>query len=88
MAAAGQRVELATQSLDYGTKGAFTRAEARLELLQVKLEGRDPKRVMERGFAIVTSQGKVLRSKTDVEPGAIIEIGLVDGEVRARVEDE
>ncbi len=87
-ASATQRVGLATQSLDFAAKGALSRAAASLELLEVKLDGRDPKRVMERGFAIVTSQGKVLRSKTDVKPGAVIEIGLVDGEVRARVEDD
>ncbi len=49
------------------------------------LQALNPEAVLRRGYAIVRSQGKALRSTRRLETGAIVEVQLADGRFRASV---
>jgi exonuclease VII large subunit len=44
-------------------------------------------RTLERGYAIVRTETKVVRSPADVAPGIRVEVALAEGGFGARVED-
>lgn len=50
------------------------------------LKSMDPRAVLKRGYAIVRSGGKILRSHRDVAPGSRLTIQLGEGEIHAQVE--
>ena len=61
------------------------RARSIAELERV-LKSIDPREVLKRGYALVRSAGKILRSHRDVAPGDRLTIQLGEGEIRAQVE--
>jgi exodeoxyribonuclease VII large subunit len=72
---------------------AICALEQRLALTREQLRGRalqlaalDPRRTLERGYAIcTTADGAVLRSAAQVEPGEPLDLTLVDGVVETQV---
>ena len=62
------------------------REQQRLEVAQRSVEALSPKRIMQLGFAVVRSEGKALRSVDDAPRGAELEIELLDGTIKAKVE--
>ena len=62
------------------------REQQRLEVAQRSVEALSPKRIMQLGFAVVRSEGKALRSVDDAPQGAELEIELLDGTIKAKVE--
>ncbi|HET7813866.1 MAG TPA: exodeoxyribonuclease VII large subunit [Candidatus Baltobacteraceae bacterium] len=58
----------------------------RLGLLTGTLTALNPTRILERGYAIVTLNGKALRNASDAPAGTEIEATLEHGKLRARVE--
>lgn len=54
--------------------------------LERVLKSIDPREVLQRGYALVRSGGKILRSARDVAPGSHLTIQLGEGEIRAQVE--
>jgi exodeoxyribonuclease VII large subunit len=57
------------------------RLESRLELLSAL----SPSAVLARGYAIVRSDGAVVRTGTNLTPNAIVDVELADSEIRATV---
>lgn len=67
--------------LTAAAEGATARCRARLELLEVSVEGRSPKRILSRGYAIVRG----VRGVGDARIGQAVEIELRDGVLGANV---
>lgn len=64
------------------------RDKSRLATLQAQFAGNDPEALLKRGYAIVTSGGKLVRDAAEAPPGTAIEAKLARGTLRARVERE
>ena len=62
------------------------REQQRLEIAQRSVEALSPKRIMQLGFAVVRSQGKALSRIGDAPRGTELEIELLDGTIKAKVE--
>jgi exodeoxyribonuclease VII large subunit len=62
------------------------RAGERLVPLVRTLNAVSPLATLQRGYAIVLSEGRILRDAADAAPGSIIEARLAQGTVRAKVE--
>lgn len=70
----------------------LTSAERRWEqerhchaLLQKRLEGLDPRIMLQRGYSITTCGGRVVRSARDVKEGDVITTSLQEGEINSKV---
>ncbi len=62
------------------------RKRARLDTLRAALEPSNPEALLQRGYAIVTVGGRLVRDAADAPPGTAIEAQLARGTLRARVE--
>lgn len=80
------RLELMREQLFSLVERRLEREKSRLEVIQRSVEALSPKRIMELGFAVVRSGGKVLKRVGDAEAGAPIEVELADGTIKARIE--
>lgn len=80
------RLELMREQLFSLVERRLEREKSRLEVMQRSVEALSPKRIMELGFAVVRSGGKVLKRVGDAEAGASIEVELADGTIKARIE--
>lgn len=73
-------------SLRAMTQRALDREAARLELAQARCELMNPRRLLDRGFAMVTIEGKLVTELQRIGPGAQIEIQMKGGRLTATVE--
>jgi exodeoxyribonuclease VII large subunit len=60
---------------------------ATVEHLGLRLESLSPQRVLERGYSIVSSSGRHLRSVGDVAVGAPLEVAVADGVISGKVQE-
>lgn len=58
----------------------------RLAHFDTRLGGLDPRKLLARGYAIVTVDGRAVRNAADVPDGALVEAQLEHGKLHARVE--
>lgn len=63
------------------------RKRARLEGAHGRLRALAPKATLERGYAIVRSEGRIIRSSEDVSSGTRVEVELGSGDFEATVEE-
>jgi len=82
-----RRIEQARERLHRAPALAVERKRAALESVAGKLRVLSPMQTLERGYAIVRTESKVVRSAADVAPGARVEVALAEGGFGARVED-
>ena len=82
-----RRIEQARERLHRAPALAVERKRAALESVAGKLRVLSPLQTLERGYAIVRTESKVVRSAADVAPGARVEVALAEGGFGARVED-
>lgn len=80
------RLELMREQFFSLVERRLEREKSRLEVMQRSVEALSPKRIMELGFAVVRSGGKVLKRVGDAEAGTPIEVELADGKIKARIE--
>lgn len=79
----------ATAQLDAAFRRLIERRSAELEKLDAQLEGSNPDTILQRGYAIVTSEdGRLLRDPAEAPPGSRIIATLAHGSLTARVEGE
>ena len=78
-----ERLAGARRDLGLQTRHLFERRAARLDALGERQRLLDPARVLERGYALVRSGGKVVRSASKLQPGMELDIALRDGHARA-----
>lgn len=83
------------KSLDYlegrlknSSASLIRQKESQLDIVSEKLSGLDPYGPIKRGYSLVTisKNRQFLRARTDVHTGDELEIAVVDGKVKARVE--
>jgi exodeoxyribonuclease VII large subunit len=83
----GRRLELdrLRKRLDAAAQAVLTAQRAKLGLQAHRLDAVSPLRVLQRGYAVVTSYrtGCVISAAGDVEPGDELQIRLAQGRVRA-----
>jgi exodeoxyribonuclease VII large subunit len=84
-----QRREILVDALAQRLEASFSRvvevATSHVCVLESRLEALDPVRVLERGFAIVTVDGRSVRSVSEVEIGGAMEVALSDGIVSGTI---
>lgn len=51
----------------------------RIEMLEQRLAACNPERIYHMGYSLITKNGKVIRSVTDLHPGDIVTTHLIDG---------
>ncbi len=80
-------LDTAESRLGRVVQSLLDRTERRLELLAARLQGLDPARPLERGYALVTvrATGRLLREPGQVAPGDALDISLARGRVGALV---
>ena len=81
-----RRIEQLRERLHRAPALAVERKRAALESVAGKLKVLSPLQTLERGYAIVRTESKVVRSSSDVAPGVRIEVALAEGGFGARVE--
>ncbi|SBV92785.1 Exodeoxyribonuclease 7 large subunit [uncultured delta proteobacterium] len=80
-------LQLLERRLPQAFTAALAAREHGVERLSLRLEGLDPLRPLERGYALARSaKGAFVRSVTDVAPGDGLDLILRDGSVPVRVE--
>jgi exodeoxyribonuclease VII large subunit len=82
-----QRVERAHERLRRAPALTVERKRAVLESTAGRLRVLSPQKTLERGYAIVRTDSKLVTARTDVAPGKRIDVRVADGSFGARVED-
>jgi exodeoxyribonuclease VII large subunit len=84
-----QYVDLLAQRLDNALQSGFQRKGDRISRAASSLEALSPLRVLSRGYAIASLEGRIkpIRSIRDIFPSQSIKIILSDGQALCRVED-
>ena len=80
-----EEVSRARLRLDDSTRTAFASKAVQLEFVKAKLEGIDPERVLEMGYALLYSHTERIISVHRVAPGDDFEAQLSDGRIKGRV---
>jgi len=78
-------VQLASNRLESGVQRLLASAQHSLETQAQKLESLSPKRVLERGFALVERSGTLVRKASEVKVGEAVSIRLSEGQLGAQV---
>ena len=71
LARRGRRLIDVSTRLEPAAESALARLRAKLQLAGAKLDGLDPTRILQRGYAIVSAGGVVVRDAAAVGPGAL-----------------
>jgi exodeoxyribonuclease VII large subunit len=82
-----RRLERTHERLDRAPRLLLERSRARLDQAAGRLKALSPRSTLERGYAIVRSDGAIVRSSAAVEPGRQVDVELAEGGFGARVEE-
>jgi exodeoxyribonuclease VII large subunit len=82
-----RRLDRAHERLDRAPRLLLERGRARLEHAAGRLKALSPHATLERGYAIVRSEGSIVRSSGVVDPGQSVDVELAEGGFGARVEE-
>ena len=83
----GLRVERAHERLRQAPALAVERKRAALESTGGRLQVLSPLKTLQRGYAIVRTDSKVVTARSDVSPGTHLQVRVADGSFGARVEE-
>ena len=83
----GQRIERAHERLRRAPALAVERKRAALESTAGRLRVLSPQKTLQRGYAIVRTESKVVTASADVAPGVRVDVRVAEGAFGARVED-
>lgn len=81
-----EHVDRRVQTIDARFRVVIDERSRSVTELERVLRSIDPKEVLKRGYALVRSAGKILRSYRDVAPGDSLSIQLADGTLKVQVE--
>lgn len=81
-----RRATEAAARLEPAVRVAYARPAQRLALASAHLEGKNPEAILQRGYAIVTHRGAIVRDAAAVAAGETIDARLARGTLSARVE--
>lgn len=80
------RLERTNQMIKSAAVAALAKAHSTLELMNEKIESNNPRKILKRGYSIVTSsEGQILKSVSDAHRGTILNIELTDGTIKTEV---
>jgi exodeoxyribonuclease VII large subunit len=85
LAADRRRMEAADASGLVAIRGHLVRRQGAWQQLAAKLSQLSPLRILDRGYAIVSTQGEILKDATAAPPGTAIHVRLAKGELDASV---
>ena len=86
IAADKSKVDRLAATLKSAVAARLAAASSAVDLLESRIHSADPRRVLERGFALVTdSAGRVIRSASQTVPGDTLRLVFADGSVAAKV---
>ena len=85
---AAPRLALMRVRLDHAADGALERQRQRLDRDRARLEPLDPRRVLERGYALVTDGERVIATRDAAMQSPRMTLHFRDGAVRVRHEEE
>lgn len=88
LANARARLLAARQRLEPAVRVAVARSAQRVALASAQLTGNDPEAILQRGYAIVTHRGAIVRDPRALGVGEAIEARVAHGTIFARVESE
>ncbi len=80
-------LERTHERLERAPRLLLERGRARLEHAAGRLRALSPHATLERGYAIVRSEGAIVRSSATVEPGRHVDVELAEGGFGARIEE-
>ena len=84
-AAARRRIEGCDAAMVQSIRLRLSRAQGALAPLDAHLAQLSPLKILDRGYAIVERDGKIVKSPADAPVGADIHVRLADGRLRANV---
>ncbi len=79
------RLSQAPEQLRRVMQDIFRRHRERLEGFQREAQLKDPRKLLERGYSILSMGGKIVKSVEQVEPGREVEAQLRDGILKTKV---
>jgi exodeoxyribonuclease VII large subunit len=82
---ARRRLEAADADMMRLIRLRFTRAHGRLDPLVAHLTQLSPLKILERGYALVTTAGRIVKEPADAPPGSEIDVRLARGQIAAQV---
>ena len=85
LAAAARRLQAIDVHAAQIVRFRIAQRRSRLEQLSAKLSQLSPLTILERGYAIVSSQSGILKDAADAPPGSRIHVRLARGELDAQV---
>jgi len=80
-----RRIESAEEALRQLARLRLTRAQGRLAPLQAHLVQLSPLKILDRGYAIVEREGKIVKAPEDAPVGSEIDVRLSTGKLKATV---
>lgn len=86
LARRGRRLTEAAARLEPAAGFALGRLQTKLRLAEAMLDGRNPTRILQRGYAIVSIDGAIIRDAAAVAPGTRITARVARGTLDALVE--
>ena len=85
LAGSRRRLELLSATLRHSILTRLGGARARIAPLAVQLEQLSPLKILDRGYAIVESEGRLVKAPEDAPADAALDIRLARGRLKARV---
>jgi exodeoxyribonuclease VII large subunit len=84
----GRRLAETSARLERAARERLRRAELRVRTASATLNGNDPAAILQKGYAIVTLGGRIVREPDEVPIGASIDARVARGTLSARVESK
>ncbi len=84
--AIGEKIPRARMQLDAFAFRRLAEARQRFAIVQARMDGNDPEAILQRGYAIVTVDGRIARDAETLPPGTVVAAKLARGTILARVE--
>ena len=84
---AAERLERTADRMTVAVQGTLRSRAHRLERLGAELHALSPLRILDRGYAVPSADGQVLKRAAEFVPGMGFDLRVADGSVRARVGD-
>jgi len=87
-AAARRRLEASDRAIEQAMRLRLSRANLRLGPLEAHLKQLSPLTILDRGYAIVERDGKIVKSPEDAPAGSEVQVRLAKGRLTAEVKSE
>lgn len=80
------RIDNNVKKLENLMKAKQEEEKSKYSKLVAKLDAYSPLKTLARGYAITQKEGKVIKTKAELKSGDMVDIRLIDGEVKAQIQ--